>query len=666
MHRQPVMFGIASLTALIAVWCAAADYPGGLKDLAKARIEIARKQIQAIEDARLKPPAPGQMSLTGEISALAVWSRRLMDAERDSGESPEEDAAAIRAHIGRLEKWLEPMKGALQAGRVSPADLGPLEHEIVEAKTLLIQQRPAAPAAAAAGRAFSVIDHGARGDGKTLCTQAIQKAIDACAAAGGGTVSLPPGTYRSGTVFLKSRVTLHLEAGATLLGSTDLADYPPVVPKIPSRTNLYIHRSLIYAEDQHEIGIAGQGTIDGSGAAFQKDRKDIRKRPYNVRIVNCRDVRVEDVHMRDSGCWNQHYLACQRVLLRGLRVYNHTAYNGDGLDIDASSDVVVTQCFIDSDDDAVCLKSTFDRPCENVLISDCVISSHCNAIKAGTDSTGGFVNVTITNCSILSPRTSKPIYGRQRGSGGLALEIVDGGRMERITVSNLSIDGVEVPIFVRLGSRGYGWLPEGAKREKGPATGTIRDVSLANIVATRAGKTGCSLTGLPGHPLQNITLANVTIRTEGGGEQAWVSAVVPEHAEKYPEGTMFGNLPAYGLYCRHVQGLTLSDVRLHASQPDQRHALVLDDVEDADASGLKLSPAAGAAALVRAVQTRNLLLRGSAPQAPGAAFLKIEGPASSGIGLVGNDLARVARVAELGPGVPPDALRQAENLVRKP
>jgi Glycosyl hydrolases family 28 len=513
----------------------------------------------------------------------------------------------------------------------------------------------------AADQVMNVRELGAVPDGKTLCTEAIQKAIDRCNGAGGGTVYLPPGVYLSGTLFLKSHVTLHLEANATLQGSTRLADYPITKAKVESRTNLYNLRSLIYAENLDAISIVGRGTLDGSGAAFKNPAHD-GSRPLILRVINCRDVLVENIQMRNSGFWNQHYLACERVRLHGVRVWNHATYNADGVDIDGCRDFIVSNCFIDSDDDAICLKSTSDRPCENVLVSNCVVSSHCNAIKMGTDSTGGFVNCAITNCSIISPRSSKVIYGLQRGISGISLELVDGGRMDRVAVSNVTIDGVETPIFVRLGNRGKGFLPENAKVEEARPTGMLRNVSFANVVATRAGKTGCSIVGLPGHYVENVSLSNVTIHSEGGGKSKWASAVVKEHASEYPEATMFGKLPAHGLYCRHVRGLTLSDVRLQTDEPDGRHALVLDDVQEANISGLCCSHAAAALSVVRLVQARNVLIRGCQPAAADGVFVRLEGRDTAGITLIGNDLSRVGKIAEYGEGVDPNVLRSAGNL----
>jgi hypothetical protein len=523
----------------------------------------------------------------------------------------------------------------------------------------------AAGAIHAADHVIDARQAGAVSDGKTLCTEAIQKAIDRCNAAGGGTVYFSPGTYLSGTLFLKSHVTLHLEANATLLGSDRQADYPITIPKVESRTNLYNIRSLIYAEDLDSISIIGKGTLDGNGAAFKNPAHD-GSRPLILRVVNCRDVLVENIQMQNSGFWNQLYLACERVRLQGVRVWNHTTYNVDGVDIDTCRDFIVSNCIFDTDDDAICLKSTLDRPCENVLISNCVISSHCNAIKMGTDSSGGFVNVAITNCSIFSPSKSKVLLGMQRGISGISLELVDGGRMDRIVVSNVTIDGVETPLFVRLGNRAKGFLPDGAPAGKERPVGTLRNVSFANIVATGAGKTGCSIVGLPGHSVENVSLSNVTIRSEGGGKSEWSSAEIKELPDQYPEATMFGKLPAHGLYCRHVSGLTLSDVRLQTDEPDGRHALVLDDVQAANLNGLSCSYATSAVSILRLAESRNVLIRGCQPDAAQGVFLRLEGNKTAGIGLVGNDFTRVGKIAECAEGVAPAALRSAGNLEPEP
>ncbi len=522
-----------------------------------------------------------------------------------------------------------------------------------------------ATALAAAESAVNVQELGAVADGKTRCTEAIQKAIDQCNAGGGGTVYFPPGTYLSGTIFLKSNVTLNLAAGATLLGSGDLADYPAITPKkVQSRANAYNLRSIIYAEDLDKIAITGRGTIDGNGSAY-KDRRHDGNRPLILRVIDCRDVLVENITMQNSGFWNQHFLVCERVVVRGIRVWNHATYNVDGVDIDGCRDFSVSDCFFDTDDDAICLKSTSDRPCENVLINNCVVSSHCNAIKFGTDSSGGFINVAITNCSIISPRHSKVIYGIQRGFSGISLELVDGGRIDRVTVSNVTIDGVEVPLFVRLGNRGTGFVIKEDQPKKEIPAGSVRNVLFNNIVATRAGKTGCSVVGIPDHCVENVSFNNVVIRSEGGGKREWSSANIKELPANYPEATMFGKLPAYGLYCRHVRGLTLTDVRLETDEPDGRHALALDDVREANISGLTCSQAPDATALVGLLQCREALIRGCRPEAAGGVFLRLAGKDTADISLLGNDFRRVGRLSEFADGAPPASLRSAGNLMKE-
>jgi polygalacturonase len=517
----------------------------------------------------------------------------------------------------------------------------------------------------AAELTVDVKELGAATDGKTLCTQTIQKAIDQCSAANGGTVYFPPGTYLSGTIFLKSKVTLNLAADATLLGSGDLADYPPTLPKkAQSRTNNYNIRSLIFAEDLDKISITGRGTIDGNGSHY-KDRRHDGNRPLILRVIECRDVLVENITMQNSGFWNQHYLFCDRVVVRGIRVWNHATYNVDGIDIDGCHDFVLTDSFIDSDDDAICLKGTGQQACENVLINNCVVSSHCNAIKFGTDSSGGFVNITITNCSIVAPRQSKVIYGLQRGISGISFELVDGGIIDRVTVSNVTIDGVEVPIFVCLGNRGTGYVIKAEDAKKEVPVGSLRNVLFNNIVATRAGKTGCSVVGLPDHYVENVAFNNVVIRSEGGGKQEWSAAKIKELPKNYPEGTMFGKLPSHGLYCRHVRGLTLTDVRLETDEPDGRHALAMDDVQKANISGLSCSQAPSGAALISLRQTRDVLIRGCQPDAAGGTFLRLAGKDTAGIALIGNDFTRIGQLSEFADEAAPTSLRSTGNLMKE-
>jgi len=504
----------------------------------------------------------------------------------------------------------------------------------------------------AAERVVDVGDCGALGDGKTLATESIQKAIDQCAAEGGGTVRLPKGTWLSGTIYMASGVTLLLDEGATLLGSRNPDDYAhPRTPIGGSKEDAYRIWALIAGQDLEQIAIRGKGTIDGQGDAFRwKDRS----RPKNIYLIRCRDVLVEDVHMRHAGSWMQHYRQCDGVRIRGIDVFNHASYNNDGLNVDSSSDVSITNCRVDSDDDGIVLKSLSTRPCRNVTITGCTISSHCNAIKMGTESGGGFVNVTVSDCTVFSPQKSKAIYGRQRGLAGVALEIVDGGRLQNVSVSKINIRGVSVPIFMRLGNRAR-------KYEKGqpkPGVGTFRDVVVSDIVARETSEIGCSITGLPGHRIENVVLKNLKLGFDGGGTRETASRRVPERPESYPESTMFGVLPAWGFYCRHVKGLEFENVELRTARADLRHAMVFDDAEDVEIDGLDAAFSPGAAAMIRLTQVKGALIRRSGPKATTDTLLRLEGDACRGVVLEENDLGRVGTIVDRAPEVPGDALLQ--------
>ncbi len=417
--------------------------------------------------------------------------------------------------------------------------------------------------AVAAEELYDVRDYGAKPDGITLSTKSIQKAIDACSQSGGGTVYLPPGTYLSGTIYFKSGVTLRLAAGSTLLGTKNLKDYPPTVQAFRSYTDNYTDKSLIYGEKLERIAITGSGTIDGQGASFKGPYK---VRPYMIRFSQCRNITVKDVTLRNSPMWVQHYLACDDVHITGITVRSLVNHNNDGINIDSCRRVIISDCNIESGDDAVVLKSTSARVCQDVVVSNCILSSRCNALKMGTESNGGFKNIVMTGCSIYNTHLA-----------GVALEIVDGGTMDRVVVSNITMNKIGAPIFLRLGNRARPF----EKDMNTPGIGVMRNITISNIEATGANPTGCAISGLLEAKIENVTLSNLRLSFEGGGTKADAERKNPEKTADYPEYSMFGRLSAYGLYCRHVKGLKLFNVQLQLEKPDQRHAVVFEDVEDA-------------------------------------------------------------------------------------
>ena len=507
-----------------------------------------------------------------------------------------------------------------------------------------------------AGKAYNIADFGAKPDGETLCTEAIQNAVEQCAKNGGGTVYFPAGTWLTGTIYLKSHVTLWLDSGCVLLGSKEKKDYGRPYKVEGGENRTFSYWAIIAGRNLQDIAVRGRGTIDGQGSNF---RYKEGARPKNIYLESCSDVLIEGVRLRSAGSWMQHYRNCDRLTIRDIAVFNHVGYNNDGLNIDSSRDVTITGCVVDSDDDGIVLKSLSRTPCENITISDCVVSSHCNSIKMGTESGGGFQNVTVTNCTICSPRYSKVTYGRQRGLAGVALEIVDGGTLDRVAISNLTIKGVTVPIFMRLGNRARLYEKDQSK----PDIGHFRNVIVSNVVATECSPIGCSITGLPDHSIENVTLSNVHLGFEGMGTAEDAARDVAEKPESYPESTMFGTLPAYGFFCRHVKGLRFQNLRLETSAADYRHAMVLDDVKDAVLDSIDAPFAAGAAGMILCANSQDVLIRNCRPPAGTDLFLDLRGPQTKNILLSSNDLSRAKETARLGADVTESALAlQANHL----
>ncbi len=423
---------------------------------------------------------------------------------------------------------------------------------------------------------YLITTYGAKSDTTQLATTAIQQAIDDCSRDGGGRVVIPTGNYKTGSLVLRSNVNLHLEQGATLYGSTDLKDYLPMKSDYVSLRTQTNTIQLIYADKVQHVTITGTGTIDGRGSAFEKlswNDEGIT-RPHLLRFIQSEDITVKDITLKNSGCWMQHYLACDRVKIDGIKVFNRNNYNNDALDLDGCHDVIVTGMLADSDDDGITLKSTSPRLCENVRISNCIVSSHCNAIKLGTESNGGYRNISISGIVVKpSEDQSSKFFGNDRGTSVISLEVVDGGVLENVQVSNIVAEGTESPIFIRLGNRARGYY-EGQQINQ---VGTVRNVTLSDIIVSDAGSVGSSITGLPGHCVENVTLRNIRISHRGGGKKAAIPT--DEKEKEYPEATMWGQLPAHGFFVRHARNIRFQDVQISANEYDERPEYVYEDAE---------------------------------------------------------------------------------------
>lgn len=432
----------------------------------------------------------------------------------------------------------------------------------------------AAAALTAEARVYDITDYGAVSDTTRLSTAAVQKAIDSCNAACGGTVSVPAGNYKIGSIVLRSNVTLNLENGATLYGSTDIADYQPMTTDYVSlRTNVPTIQ-LIYADNASNVAITGLGTIDGRGKAFPKltwNDEGIT-RPHLLRLIRCSDVTVSGVTLKNSGCWMQHYLACDRVKIHGITVINRNNYNNDALDLDGCHNVTVSDMIADSDDDGITLKSTSPRLCEDITISNCMVSSHCNAIKLGTETNGGFRNIIVRGVVVKpSADQSSRYFGLPTGHSAISLEIVDGGTMSNVDIADITITGTESPIFIRLADRRRPYA-ENAPIDK---VGSISGIRLHDILIDGAGPTGCSITGIEGHPVTNVQISDVTMRHAGG--QPVTAAPADEKIAEYPEATMWGILPAKGFWLNHTRNVTFRNFNVITDTPDERPLFVATD-----------------------------------------------------------------------------------------
>lgn len=448
----------------------------------------------------------------------------------------------------------------------------------------------------AKGNDFNILDFGATNDTVKLSTSAINKAVEACFKAGGGRVIIPPGNFKSGSITLKDNVALFLERGAVLYASTDHRDFPrQKQPAYRSQKDPGGWYALIYAEGASNIGICGFGTINGQGAkqvprpvlpgAVNEDRDG---RPRNILFISCRKISVQDITMESSGMWNQHYLNCENVIINNIRVYNHSNRNNDGIDIDGCRHVMLSNSIMDSDDDGITLKSTGAAPSEDVAITNCIISSFCAAIKCGTESTGGFKNILISNC-IVRPSVcpTEPVFRTPRiGQVGIALEIVDGGIMDGITVSNIIIEGTACPVYVRLGNRARKHTDEAPA----PPRGKMRNIFLSDINVYNAGNYSSSITGIPGSPIENITLNNIRIVNHGNlkpGEYISDVSKVPELEKEYPAPDRWKNLPSSGFFIRHVNDISLHNVTLRSQATDPRVPVIADDVDNLYISNLR-------------------------------------------------------------------------------
>ena len=539
---------------------------------------------------------------------------------------------------------------------------------VVAAPTLPIHGAPPKLGREEDSGTFNPRSYGARGDGKSNDKSAIQKAVDECSKAGGGLVYLSPGTYMTGTILLKSNVNLHLSAGATLMGSFDPAEYS-APPEIQKAITWAVVRHLILAFKETNIALTGMGTVDGSNhhylvktaheIAKPEDRwrasssgeteRTTRISPM-IQLINCTDVLVEGVTIQNSVGWALRPMGCERVVIRGVKVRNASnTQNTDGIDPTACTGVMIDGCDVDTGDDALCIKSgnSFgaDGICRNVTVTNCILSSACSGFKIGAEGFSGFQNITFSNSVIYSKEGRRD---DQKTIAAINVLMPDGGWIEGVTISNISIRNARIPIFIRLQNI--------ITHKETVMKSWLRSVMITDVQAFGAILTS-SITGIPGHPLEDITLRNIRIQTDEQGEAAWASNVVPEREHGYPEGTLFGRFPAFGLYCRHVNGFNLSDIDIVSTTNDPRPMAIFDDVNALSLRNITGTPPATGTETILMRNVTDAAVTGNYPGAKTNVFVQVEGDKSAQISFFANDLHRAKTPVQLGQGVPEGAVR---------
>ncbi len=411
---------------------------------------------------------------------------------------------------------------------------------------------------------YNVKSFGATGNASTLDTAAIQQAIDTCSHFGGGTVVFPAGTYLCGTLELKSNVTLNLLPGSEIFGSPNIKDYHTVDPFIDGDGQAFGY-CLIGANHADNIGIEGTGAINGDGVGFRGDR------PFLIRLAHCNGITVKNVTLEQSAAWGLNLYRCRQILVDSVHIWNHANYNNDGIDVDSSELVHITHCDINSEDDCICLKTTTPASCSHIRVDHCRLSSQCAAVKFGSETMGTMRDIHVKDC-----------YEYDTRLGGIKILSVDGAHISNVRFDNIIMKNVDMPIFIRLGGRLSTFHP-GQTPE---SVGSINNIVIRNVTAQASNQgrllfpTGIFITGIPGHRIGHVLLENISITLSGGAPASAANIQVPEKITSFPDFFLFGlYLPAYGMYARHVDNLILNNIQFNLENPDERPAILCQDVK---------------------------------------------------------------------------------------
>ena len=499
---------------------------------------------------------------------------------------------------------------------------------------------------------YNIRDFGAKGDGATLDTAAVQAAIDACNRDQGGTVLVPAGVFVIGTVEIKSNVTLHIAAEGKLLGSADGKQYH-AVDAIPLEGDTTLNDgnwALIFAVKARNFAVEGPGTIDGQGKQFLSPSRGVAppsglgglNRPYHLLFHQCENVSVRDIFMKDCAYHSIRIIQSSYVKLDGIRIYNRVNHNNDGFHFISARHVAISNCDVQCQDDACALFGS----CQFITVTNCSFSTRWSVFRFGG---GEAANITVSNCLIYDT-FGCPIKIR----GG------EGPRIENLSFSNLVMQNVTGPISICLGPRN-----RRPGQPEQPTEGIVRNISFRGIRATVGApfqmpdvpftttynpgeiKSCIGVSGVGG-VIENISFDDVHVTFPGGGtaEEGALRDVPKVVGEYYAAGV----LPAYAMYARNVRGLTLNNVRFEAAGPELRPALVFDHVEDAAVNGMSVHADPKAESVARFIDSRDVLLTGTRVTKAGPVFLRVEGGSSRGITIDGGDLSKSAGTTSVGAG----------------
>lgn len=421
---------------------------------------------------------------------------------------------------------------------------------------------------------YKVEDFGAINDGKTINTEAIQKAIDTCSANGGGTVIFSEGEYATGTFIIKSGVMLEICKGAKILGSTDINDYPEIKENLKSvmSENYYFRQSLIYAEKANKIGITGKGEIYFRGEIENFPGKEtagpIENRPLGIRMIECSDIVLNEIVLRNSASWMQSYIACNNLIFDNIYIENQANFNNDGLNLDGCKNVIIKDCFINAENDALCLKGCSNIPTENILIENSVLYSRWNAFKIGTDTQGDFRNIILNNIILGGTPENMKARAGNKATSAITIATVDGGNISNILISNAIIERSRCPIFMLIGNRGR--VMPGHKK---PEVGNINNIIIENISGDNNYIQGSFISGLSkNNTINNVIIKNVCLKMEGGGTHEMTKRKVHGNDDVFPDAFMFheDGLPAYGFYLRNAQNINIYNTTITPIKKDLR------------------------------------------------------------------------------------------------